>query len=444
MTAVHDGSSELSAEARRRWRARLPARGVPVVYFTFAHLCLLLAFGTVAIDPWSIGGFFYHPRMLAVVHLITLGWITCSILGAFYVVAPLVLGTRLPVARADRWGCASTLAGIAGMVAHFWVEEVSGMAWSGGLVLVGIAWPVLRHARRFVGGRLPPAVAVALGLAFFNLFLAGSVGVALGLDKMWPFLPGHVHARVFAHAHLAAVGWATLTFVAVGDRLLPMLLPAARPPARWSWVSTTAIEVGVLGLFVGLWVGSRWTVFFAGAVAFGLVLFLARVGWMLGHRRPPPKARPRPDFLLVQVALSLGCLVLSMALGLAIAVSRDAAWELRAILVYGALGLVGFLAQLIAAIGPRLLVWLTWLWASAEQSFRAEVPSPFALSSRLLRGLVVVLWAIGVPSLAHALATDHFALLRLAGFWLFTATSIQAIDAVRVLRHGFGAKRGRS
>ena len=70
-----------------RRRARLPGL-LPVLYFGLAHLSLAVAFGEVAIEPWKVAGFFYHPRMIAVVHLLTLGWISASILGALHLVGP--------------------------------------------------------------------------------------------------------------------------------------------------------------------------------------------------------------------------------------------------------------------------------------------------------------------------------------------------------------------
>jgi hypothetical protein len=37
-------------------------------------------------DPRGVSGFFYHARMVGIVHLVTLGWITASILGSLYIV----------------------------------------------------------------------------------------------------------------------------------------------------------------------------------------------------------------------------------------------------------------------------------------------------------------------------------------------------------------------
>jgi uncharacterized membrane protein len=44
----------------------MPARWLPLLYFTFAHCCLAAAFAELAFEPGSLAGFFYHPRMLAV------------------------------------------------------------------------------------------------------------------------------------------------------------------------------------------------------------------------------------------------------------------------------------------------------------------------------------------------------------------------------------------
>ena len=50
----------------------LPARVLPLLYFVLGHLSLAFALGAVALDPAGVAGFFYNPRMLAVV-LLNLG-----------------------------------------------------------------------------------------------------------------------------------------------------------------------------------------------------------------------------------------------------------------------------------------------------------------------------------------------------------------------------------
>ena len=111
---------------------RLPPWWLSLLYFGFAHLCLASAFAAVALDPRGVAGFWYHPKMVAVVHLVTLGWITASILGAVYMIGPMALRMPMPSRAADRWAFGLFAAGVSGMAIHFWIAEHSGMAWAPG------------------------------------------------------------------------------------------------------------------------------------------------------------------------------------------------------------------------------------------------------------------------------------------------------------------------
>ena len=119
-------------------RTQLPPRLLPVLCFTAAQIALAAAFGAVALDPRGVSGFFYHARMLAIVHPVTLGWITASILGSIYIVGPIALRVWFPATWIDYSAFAFILPGIIGMVSHFWLGEYGGMAWSAATVGIGI------------------------------------------------------------------------------------------------------------------------------------------------------------------------------------------------------------------------------------------------------------------------------------------------------------------
>src|SRR5665213_3181566 len=122
--------------------------------------------------------------MLAIVHLVTLGWITASILGALYVVGPIALRMWLPARWPDYTACALVLIGIVGMVAHFWVAEFTGMAWSAATVGTGILIVGVQVVRRLGASALPRAVSAHLVLAFLNIAAAATLGVLLAFDKV--------------------------------------------------------------------------------------------------------------------------------------------------------------------------------------------------------------------------------------------------------------------
>jgi hypothetical protein len=185
-------------------RFQLPPRLLPVLYFGAAHAALALAFAAIALDPRGVSGFFYHARMLAIVHLVTLGWITASILGSLYIVGPIALGVRFPATWIGYTAFGLVLIGIVGMVSHFWLDEYGGMAWSAVTAGAGILAAGASIVRQLPGATLPRAVSAHIVLAFVNVLGAATLGMLLGFDKVYHFLPGYVLANVFAHAHLAA------------------------------------------------------------------------------------------------------------------------------------------------------------------------------------------------------------------------------------------------
>jgi hypothetical protein len=405
-----------------------------VLYFATAHVALALAFAAVALDPRGVSGFFYHSRMIGIVHLVTLGWITASILGSLYIVGPIALRVRFAATWIDYTAFSLVVIGIVGMVAHFWLNEYGGMAWSAATVGTGIVVAGVTIVRQLRGATLPRAIVAHIVLAFANVFGAATMGVLIGFDKVYHFLPGFVLATVFAHAHLAAIGWASMMVVGVAYRLLPMVLPAEMPKGPRLWISAIALEIGVSGLFVTLLLRSEFAWIFALLVIAGFGAFLSTVVWMLRHPRPRPSAVRTPDPAVWHAACALASLVLASGLGFWLAITEPSAATLRVATAYGVLGLVGFLAQMVVAMEGRLLPLFAWYWAQANTGYEDRVSSPHDMAWRGGQELVFVLWLFGVPALAGGLAFDAVPFVRAAAWSLLAATLIDSANVVRILR----------
>src|SRR5262249_59512885 len=67
------------------------AAGLTLRYVIAAVAAFLLATGGVAWLADDLAGHYYQPRILALAHVVALGWITLTILGASYQLMPIVL-----------------------------------------------------------------------------------------------------------------------------------------------------------------------------------------------------------------------------------------------------------------------------------------------------------------------------------------------------------------
>jgi hypothetical protein len=412
---------------------RLPARLLPLLYLGTAHVSLALACLFAALWPEAVAGFFYHAWLIGLVHLVTVGWISFSILGTIYIVGPLALQMEMPPFALDYVAYACALIGLIGMVGHFWIQEYGGMAWSAGTVASGVLYMAARIAWRVRLARIQPAVKLHIILACANLWLAACVGLLIAIDKVTHFLPGFVLSNVFAHAHLAALGWATMMVAGVGYRLLPMTCPSKIPSGRSVWISAVLLEIGVLGLFATLLFRSAWTIVFGLTIVAGLAVFMAHVAWMSRHISAKPPGVHRIQFGLLHAANAAVSLIVAGALGVTLLVVRLSPLSLHIAAAYGVFGLVGFLAQMVIAMEARLLPMVTWLWAYEASCYKVSPPSPHLMRDRFLQAIVFGGWTIGVPALALGMWVESAPLVSLGAWMLFVGVAFATLDCVFVI-----------
>lgn len=380
-----------------------PSSALTLAYYLAAYAGFGAGLLVLVVDPSLPGTSFYQPRMVALVHLLTLAWLTGSILGSLYIVGPLALRLPMPVSTLDWIAFGSFVLGVSGMVAHFWINTYDGMAWSALLVIAAVLWVGRRVTQGLRGSNMPWAVRLHVGLAFFNITAAAAFGIIIGLDRSRGFLTVSPLAVMFAHAHVAAVGWVMMLVVGLSYRLMPMMLPAVPPAGRSVACSAMLFECGLGALTIGLvfdaqstWVGALLIV--GGVASFGM-----QVRGMLTQRLPRPPALPARDWSTWQVHAAFIWLLVAAATGLALCLFVPNQHRLPLMWLYGTTGLVGFLAQVVAGMQGRLVPWYAWYRAYGAtgtippRAAHSLASAPFARS-------IFLCWTAGVPLLAWGLS----------------------------------------
>lgn len=405
------------------------------MYLLAAHVAFCWASAAAALHPELLTGYFYQPRTLALVHAVALGWISCTILGSLYLVAPIAMRARLPGRRRDDVACALVLIGAAGLVSHFWIDRYVGMVWSAGTLVAGLALAAIGIVPSMARGNVGLAPRLGIVLAWGNLLAAATLGTLAGLQKIGVLtLPGTPLAPVWAHAHLAGIGWATMMVLGVGYRLLPMLLPAALPGGPWPSISVVALQVGVTGLAACLLWRPAAALPFAWVCAAAIAIFVLGMAGRVRQLKPPPVGLARPDPSIGLVAMALLALLSAAALGTALLVAEPSADSLRLAAMYGAVALVGFLSVLIAGVGMRLFPLAAWMRAYGAAGFVEPALGPHALLSRRLQWLTTACWAAGAPLLAVGIGASQPQTVRLAAILLLGAAATGACNHIGAMR----------
>jgi hypothetical protein len=417
-------------------RDLMPASALPLAYYVFAHGCLLLALVVLVTHPSLPAGAFYQPRFAALVHLLTLGWITGSIIGSFYIVGPLALGIPMKTGSADWTGYASFAVGTCAAALGFWSGRYDGVSAGGAGVTLAVAWVGARAARGFAAASAPAGVLLHVGLAFLNMLGAAALGILVALDRSRGFLGLSPLAVTFTHAHIAAVGFATMMVVGLAYRLIPMMLPSAMPAGPRLMVSALALESGLVVLAGALLRGSAWTSAAWALIVVGLVSFSQVMRGSVGRRMPRPPALPSRDWSTWQAHAALLWLAAAVTIGGLLSAGVWPGGRLQMMWLYGVAGLVGFLAQIVTGIQGRLFPFYAWYRAFAALG-RPPGTAANALPSARYAKAIFFSWSASLPVLAAGLAFD-VPLLVSAGA---SGLALGVVAGLAYLRHMLRAAR---
>lgn len=324
--------------------ARLP------IHF-FAAAIAFFAIG-VAAAPWAIGwaaDYFYQPAALAWVHTFTLGWITSAMMGVMYRYVPGLTKRSLPFPRVALVQLALYLIGVSGMVAHFMLADWVGLWMAAAVVVLSVALFALNIlpclAAQF--GRGPAET--GMGLAIVFLLATGTLGLLLALDKTHNFMPGSVLTNLAAHAHLAALGWVTVTICAVSYRFLPaFLVSKAELPRATIW-QVGGLAAAAAGLGLTLLARAPGAALWSAAVAIAIAGYIAILAHIVRHRAMPV------DWTVRHALAGTGWLVAAAMVGIALArTGADSALGNRLAGAYGALGVLGWVSNFIVGMSYQL------------------------------------------------------------------------------------------
>lgn len=317
-----------------------------------AALVLLLGADTVFSSRWS-------PELLAVTHLLTLGFMSMVMLGAIFQLVPVLSGEVVPGGVAVASAVHGLLcAGVLCLVAGFYWQAYGLFNWAVPLLLLAFVVFLLALSsllRRRIGG----------GDSIFAIrFAALSLMISIGLGLLRAasyagLLELNVLANV-ANIHLAwgLGGWLLLLVMGASYQVIPMFHVTPNYPTQLARALPTAVFLSIVLLSV-----VPNSVVQAGAV---LVLCLAAITYgVFSIRLLRRRKRKVPDITARFWHLALSCLILAACslLLFYFAGNRLLSGEFRE-KVYIGLGIImiyGFAVSVIMGMLQKIVPFLSYL-----------------------------------------------------------------------------------
>ena len=323
---------------------------IPMHFFT----CAVALFGLgMAAVPFVVGDlvdFFYQPRILAVTHTFTLGWISSAIMGVMYRVVPVMTKRPLRFPRLARWQFWLFEFGATGLITHMLIG-VWAPTWMAAAVIVLSVVFFAANMLYCLGPAWHEGVAeTGMCMSVMFLLTAASLGLVLALDKSYGFFPGSVLTNLASHAHLAALGWVSLTICSVSYRMAPAFLLSELTLPRVAMWQLYSLAAGVTGLGLSLlgWIGG-------GASIWSVVIMSALLAYVGILRTLVRNRRISIDWTMRHALAGIVCLLLSVGLGFSLLwIDPGSATGNRVAGAYGVMGLLGWVTNLIIGMSYKL------------------------------------------------------------------------------------------
>ena len=339
----------VAMEERIRSNRQLRIARLPIHFFAVAVAFFALA---VVAAPWVVGDlidYFYQPLVLALTHTITLGWITAAMMGVMYRYVPALTKRPLRFPRLALLQLWLFVIGVMGMVAHFVIGYWIATWLAAAVVVVSVALFALNMLLCLAPAGRRGVAETGMLLAVLYLLVAAMLGLLLAVDKTFGFLHGSVITNLAGHAHLAALGWVSLTICAVSYRMVPaFLLPEIELPRAATW-QLYGLAVSVAGLAIALLGGIGGAPIWSTAVLLALLAYVAVLGSLVRNRRMPI------DWTMRHALAGVVSLVLAAGLGLSLMlIDAGSAVGSRVAGAYGVVGLLGWVTNFIVGMSYKL------------------------------------------------------------------------------------------
>lgn len=406
--------------------------GVPLGFILVGILALLTGLGLIIWRPEILATYHYNQRVIAVTHLVTLGWICSVVMGSVYQLVPVALETKLYSERLAVCQFLLHLVGFVGMVRMFWVWDVPMVATYGSIMGVGVLLFVYNIGRTLL--RIPRwnIVAVGIASALGWLVLTIIAGLLLAAVKLWPVSPFDPISQMHAHAHLGGLGFFIILIVAVSYKLIPMFLLSDIQNHQRAWATLLLLNMGMAGLFVTLLFNSAFKLVFAGLVITGLLVF----GWELNAIVQARKRRVIDwsiKYFLTAIGLLIPVCLLAIGLSWPGLPLNEFTGQLET--VYGLLALLGVITLAIMGMLYKIVPFLIWYSRYSSEIGRSRVPSLADLYSVRLQAVGYWIFLAGLILTTMGTMLGHSDCVQRGGVVWFAGITIFAINIGRISFH---------
>jgi len=411
--------------------AYAPPFKIVAKYFIAAIIDFVILNFLLMLNYKDITGFYFQAKILAITHLLTLGWISMTIFGAMFQLVPVVLETKLfseKLADIQFW---IFILGVIGLATGFWNFD-TGLHLNASAILLNIA--ILIFAINMIGTFIYVKKWNITGwyliAAVIYLTITAVAGFLLTYNLWHPYISINHLQYLKLHAEVAVIGWVTMVVMGVSYKLIPMFTLShgySMKSSKWAfWL----VNIGLVGIntffhfennMIEILVSSLF-------IAAGIAFFLFQVYLIYKNR-----LRKKRDIGIKYSVFSFYMLAIVTLFGLVFSFI-DLSGIPNIYLIFGYLVFFGYLSMLIVGQMYKIVPFLAWYHKYSSKVGLEPVPmlkdmfnEKYALASYYLMTTAIITTTVSF------IINSQIALLFSFGL-MFLGSLIFAFNITAILR----------
>lgn len=411
-----------------------PSTAIVIPHFVFGGTIWLAVTLLLILYPESLTQHYFNPKLLALTHLVVLGWISMVIFGALYQLLPVIMEVKLfseTIAQASFILLACGAIGLAISFWNFWLGIPMHLAATLiALAVTGFAVNVLVTGNRSAKKSIEKDF---IQTSVIWLLFTVVAGIALAINLTHPFLSTPHLELLKLHAHAGIVGWFIQLIMGVAGKLLPMFMVShglnqKKLKAAWYFVNA-----GLLMAFACLFI--QWKpgiILSAIIVLVGIISFLTFIIEAFQKR-----VKKKLDTGMMQSALSFITMALATILVLLLLFNNNPIqenihpWSIA----YGAALLVGFISSLIMGQTYKTLPFIVWLKVYRGKVGKGKIPYPKDLYSEKVAKMQLWLFALASLVLLIGIVLTREVVIRIGGTVLLSSVLMYNYNMIKIVLH---------
>lgn len=407
---------------------------VVLPFYLYAAFAFLAATILLFLSTSSLDQHYFNPKILAITHIMALGWGTMMILGASHQLVPVLIEGKLFSNILAHFSFITGAIGIPLLAYGFYVFNMGWPAqWGAILINTAILSYLGNLTLSMIKRKKVNVHATFVLTAALWLFVTTLVGLLLVYNFSDPILPTNSLHYLSLHAHLGIIGWFLLLVIGVGSRLIPMFLISKYSNTKLLWVIFGSINTGLVTFIIFfLYVPQKsfYLISFA-SILFGIGSFGYYCYYSFKQR-----IRKKVDEIMKISLLSVIMMLLPVILLFIIIV-----WLLinsinpQLVLVYGFVIFFGWITAIILGMTFKTLPFIVWNKVYHLQAGLGKTPNPKDMFSSKIFSLTSVSYLAGFILFIVGIYLANNILVKLASFLLLLAALFYNWNVLKIFSH---------